>query len=45
VCPCHGSTYDREGKVLRGPAEEALARYRTALTSDGVIVVDLRAGA
>ena len=45
VCPCHGSTYDREGKVLRGPAEEALASYRTALTSDGVIVVDLRAGA
>jgi Rieske Fe-S protein len=41
VCPCHGSTYDREGKVLRGPAEEALASYRTALTSDGVIVVDL----
>ena len=45
VCPCHGSTYDREGKVLRGPAEEALASYRTALSSDGVIVVDLRAGA
>ena len=45
VCPCHGSTYDREGKVLRGPAEEALASYRTALTSDGVIVVDLPAGA
>ena len=43
VCPCHGSTYDREGKVLRGPAEEALASYRTALTSDDVLIIELRA--
>jgi Rieske Fe-S protein len=42
VCPCHGSTYDREGKVVRGPAEEALGSYRTALTSDGVLVIELR---
>jgi cytochrome b6-f complex iron-sulfur subunit len=27
VCPCHGSTYDRGGTVLRGPAERRLARY------------------
>jgi len=27
VCPCHGSTYDREGKVLKGPAQRPLARY------------------
>ena len=45
VCPCHGSTYDREGKVVRGPAEEALASYRTALTSDDVLVIELKAGA
>ena len=45
VCPCHGSTYDREGKVLRGPAEKSLASYRTAVTSDGVLVVELKAGA
>ena len=43
VCPCHGSTYDREGKVLRGPAEEALTSYRTALTSDDVLVIELEA--
>ena len=43
VCPCHGSTYDREGKVLRGPAEEALASYRTAVTADGIVVIELKA--
>jgi Rieske Fe-S protein len=41
VCPCHGSTYDREGKVLRGPAEEALASYRVALTAEDVLVIEL----
>lgn len=42
VCPCHGSTYDREGGVLRGPAEEALATYRAALTQDDVLIVELK---
>ncbi|NNE44678.1 MAG: Rieske (2Fe-2S) protein, partial [Gemmatimonadetes bacterium] len=27
VCPCHGSTFDREGNVLRGPAQTALPSY------------------
>jgi Rieske Fe-S protein len=35
VCPCHGSTFDRAGQVLRGPAERPLRRFPTALTSDG----------
>ncbi|MBI3005323.1 MAG: ubiquinol-cytochrome c reductase iron-sulfur subunit [Ignavibacteriales bacterium] len=26
-CPCHGSAYDLEGKVLNGPTEEPLKRY------------------
>ena len=42
VCPCHGSTYDREGRVLRGPAERSLARVGAAL-SDGVLVIDVAA--
>jgi Rieske Fe-S protein len=42
VCPCHGSNYDREGRVLRGPAERALDRYRVELTPDDVLVIDLR---
>ena len=42
ACPCHGSNYDREGRVLRGPAERPLDRYRAELTSDDVLVIDLR---
>ncbi|GFO69279.1 cytochrome b6 [Geomonas limicola] len=26
VCPCHGSSFDREGRVLKGPADRALQR-------------------
>jgi Rieske Fe-S protein len=44
VCPCHGSTYDRDGTVLRGPAERALSRF-AATVSDGVLVIDMGAGA
>ena len=29
TCPCHGSQYDLEGRVRRGPAHLPLARYAT----------------
>ena len=27
VCPCHGSTYARDGRVLRGPTERPLVQF------------------
>ena len=42
VCPCHGSTYDRSGQVLRGPAARALKQYRVGRLANDVISIDLR---
>lgn len=39
VCPCHGSTYDREGRVVRGPAERALTRHPARLAADGTLEI------
>jgi len=41
VCPCHGSTFDRGGAVLVGPAERPLDRYPTHLRADGVLEISL----
>lgn len=41
VCPCHGSMYDRAGRVLRGPAERPLASYPVELPGDGTLEVVL----
>lgn len=45
VCPCHGSTYDRSGNVLRGPAERALKQFKTIITSEGELVIYLEGAA
>jgi cytochrome b6-f complex iron-sulfur subunit len=33
VCPCHGSTFDLNGRVLGGPASTALRQYPTQFSS------------
>lgn len=33
-CPCHGSTYDKYGKVTNGPATKNLKSYKTTYNSD-----------
>jgi Rieske Fe-S protein len=38
VCPCHRSTYDREGRVLRGPAQRALTRYPVTREGDELVI-------
>lgn len=38
VCPCHGSTYDRSGNVLKGPAQRALTRYPVSRAADTLFI-------
>ena len=33
-CPCHGSTYDKNGKVTNGPATKNLKSYKVTFDSD-----------
>lgn len=39
-CPCHGSTYDAEGRNFAGPAPRPMARCHVELNAEGKIVVD-----
>jgi cytochrome b6-f complex iron-sulfur subunit len=43
-CPCHGSSFDLEGKVTGGPAPKPLPRLMVSLES-GALTVDTRASA
>lgn len=41
TCPCHGSAFDREGRVLQGPAAAPLRRYATREPGPGVLVIQV----
>ncbi|TVQ58604.1 MAG: cytochrome b6-f complex iron-sulfur subunit [Spirulina sp. DLM2.Bin59] len=38
ICPCHGSQYNDEGKVVRGPAPLSLALAHAEVVDDNVVL-------
>ena len=40
VCPCHGSRYDRNGRVVTGPAQSSLRQHATSFAA-GIVTITL----
>jgi nitrite reductase/ring-hydroxylating ferredoxin subunit len=38
TCSLHGSTFNKEGQVTQGPAEQSLKKYQTEIISDQIII-------
>ena len=41
ICKCHGSTFDKDGHVTKGPAKRDLPRLAVRLDEAGHVLVDL----
>lgn len=42
ACPCHGSKFDREGRLIEGPAPRSLPRFSMTTNGQGQLIVDKR---
>ena len=42
ACPCHGSTFEEDGRVRTGPAAWPLPRFSMSLSRRGELIVDTR---
>ena len=42
ACPCHGSTFEEDGRVRTGPAAWPLPRFAMSLSRRGELIVDTR---
>ncbi len=40
ICPCHGSTFERDSVYVLGPAPRSLDQFEVLVTSDNTIIVD-----
>ncbi len=39
-CPCHGSLYNKDGAIVRGPTPRPLPHYAMRLMPDGTLMID-----
>lgn len=40
ICPCHASIYDEEGRIISGPASQALHRVSVERQPDGSLIIN-----
>lgn len=38
ICPCHGSTFERDSQYVRGPAPRNLDQFRLTVVNDTIVV-------
>jgi cytochrome b6-f complex iron-sulfur subunit len=43
-CPCHGSQFDHDGRVLKGPATEELPTLSVTVSENGSLILNTGGG-